>query len=398
MIRYKHLRLSSFFLRTNICKKTLAILILVLFLLLGTFLSYIEYYYGYFTDRDVASDMENFIISSTKNSSLNIDSQFNEETFANSTLGFERIYYVTTPNKDIHKDAIVLQSALSGLRVQYFPGVFSDKIDLKNIPPMSKESLKPGAIACYRAHANIWRHMLESELKTILILEGDAAWDMNFRAMMPKFKYGLESLMRHMNFLAPNEIANPLDPYFSSHWDILQFGSCYFSKDGIANSIKYYDPYVLSGQKIHDVVMKENERMIRYRAKDVCTTAYAVSRRGAMKLLARHNIDINEPIDVVISDMIDSKILDSYSVFPAMVFQWKYNSKIGVNDRTSDIDSVRDSFVFNIQRKKEWKKIHKTFNIWDYSKLYSNSRQKNPVLFHLKDTLMSKVESLDKNE
>lgn len=309
---------------------------------------------------------------------------------ANSTLGFEKIYYISVPGKDNQEDAIILQSSLTGLQVEKYEGVDKSKLFPAGLPPSSRKNLPPGVIACYRAHANVWREMLKQGLNTVFILEGDAAWDMNVRAMMPEFAVGFEKMLKFMNFINKDEKPTKEDPYMSNHWDMISFGSCFFEADGRTNSVRYHDPYVHPGLVYFGDKLKDNERVVRYRARDSCTTAYAVSRRGAQKLLSRHDIDLDGPVDMVMQEMIRDNYLDQYAVFPTMFFQWKYNKNIGEQKKNTDINNPDAPAVDPKVLKETWSNIHKTYNVWDYSDLYRSTPQKDPVLYHLMDNVMLK--------
>lgn len=54
-------------------------------------------------------------------------------------------------------------------------------------------------------------------------------------------------------------------------------------------------------------VVKAGHRMVRFRSQEVCTAGYAISRRGAQKLLAKTGSHLRGPIDLVIRDMVAKK-------------------------------------------------------------------------------------------
>lgn len=95
---------------------------------------------------------------------------------ANSTLNFGKIYHINLPSRHDREDAIVLQSAVSGIRTELVPGVTD--LDPKGLPPDSRngERLTPGAIGCFRSHANVWRKMIQDDIQSAMVIEADACW------------------------------------------------------------------------------------------------------------------------------------------------------------------------------------------------------------------------------
>ena len=74
----------------------------------------------------------------------------------NRTLGFESIQYLNLPHRTDRNDAMMLQAYISGIDLQYFPGVYEDDIKEVGLPPSSKKTKsKMRVVACYRAHANV---------------------------------------------------------------------------------------------------------------------------------------------------------------------------------------------------------------------------------------------------
>lgn len=303
---------------------------------------------------------------------------------ANSTLGFGNIFYINLPDRYAHDDAIVLQSVVTGIEAVQVDGVLKATLNEHGLPPSSGYVHK-GAKACYRAHANLWKRIVRDNLDTALILEGDAAWDMNVRGIMAQFSRGLEQLMQKMKFITPggNDTWTIDDPYNFKHWDVIQLGGCFPPSDGKDDSVAYPDPYVLPGLNYYGKPI-DNQRVVRWRSKEVCTTGYAVSRRGALKLLTRSNVDMNAPVDLVIRGMVDEKQLDLYAVYPNVFVQWEYEKGLGASDKNSDLREGEKEEMTGEEIKKAWDKAHKTLNVWTYSGGYTSSKFKDCALNHLK--------------
>lgn len=195
--------------------------------------------------------------------------------------------------------------------------------------------------------------------------------------------HGLESIMRQQGFLLPEEGATPEDPLLSSHWDFLQLGGCFPLRRRANLNIQYYDPYAPNFLKYYGEPVKPNHRVIRYRGEEVCTVAYAVSRRGALKLLLRTAVDMEQPVDLVIKEMIDNGQLQSYTVWPVFVNQWVYKKSLGIGYKDSEIRGPTGPSNNTSVSKTMWQTLHNTLNVWGY-RFPSDSRFTNGVLENLK--------------
>ena len=71
----------------------------------------------------------------------------------------------------------------------------------------------------------------------------------------------------------------------------------------------------------------------------VCLSAYAISRKGAEKMLLRGAIDLNEPVDVIIHHFTEKGYLNTYSLEPPLFGQWEYVDRIGANVLNSDVNT-----------------------------------------------------------
>lgn len=70
-------------------------------------------------------------------------------------------------------------------------------------------------------------------------------------------------------------------------------------------------------------LVEPGHRMIRHRSLEACSAGYAISQRGARKILSKTSSHLRAPIDLVIRDMIWNKELDSYSSYPITFSQWQ---------------------------------------------------------------------------
>ena len=176
----------------------------------------------------------------------------------NSTLGFHKIASINLPHRYDYDDAIVLQSLVSNITLDRYLGVDGESLEEAGLPPSSSthgpEPLSKNQQACFRAHANLWREMIENSWQTLLIMESDAMWDVDIKDQMRYLSVGLNDLMRkypstvetavgERQYAEESLIPTEADPYCSSNWDILSLGQCFEHELNSEQFVVYHDPY-----------------------------------------------------------------------------------------------------------------------------------------------------------
>src|SRR5262249_2930624 len=136
--------------------------------------------------------------SSTPNSRLLIPD--NEPHIANSTLDFQQIFAINLPSRLDRKDLLTVMAKHSNISVPIVPGVRSVAENALP-PPREPGSLRPEEYAVWRAHANVWRRVIQNDLTTALILEDDNDWDLNLKEQIPRIMNALHQIrrMKRMN-------------------------------------------------------------------------------------------------------------------------------------------------------------------------------------------------------
>lgn len=246
-----------------------------------------------------------------------------------------------------------MQAEITDLDITFSDGVRSSDIQKSILPPTS--DLNENEIACIRAHALTWRKMLQQNLATSLIMESDADWEVTIKASMSLIMENMPRLLR-----AGHTTASKRSSVHSQHvdnWDVLQLGVCQeLPNDRESDRISFADPYVpkfdqLDGGQQHLLTQyyggQSNQaqssgqldsmhfpRIIQRSNGSICTTAYAVSRTGAMKLLHQTSRFLDDAVDVIMNRMASRGLLSMFTVVPPIVGQWKY---IGDDRPNSDI-------------------------------------------------------------
>jgi GR25 family glycosyltransferase involved in LPS biosynthesis len=148
----------------------------------------------------------------------------------------------------------------------------------------------------------------------------------------------------------------------SNHWDLFSVGHCFEDSDSLNSTLFYEDAYVPPGQQYEDKALGR-ERVILKSKGIVCTTGYAVSQTGAAKLLLKSITNLDEPVDLLIGDMIKNGELVAYHMYPPVMAQWKYVDDIGMDKSNSDINKA-DSEEGAKNGDQAWAEVERTRNVW----------------------------------
>ncbi|KAH7632533.1 hypothetical protein B0T09DRAFT_75735 [Sordaria sp. MPI-SDFR-AT-0083] len=328
-----------------------------------------------------------------------------QQNAGNATLGFHSIKYINMKARYDREDAMALQAYLSGLKIDDYPAVEADMIDPVGMPPTHRPGkLKNGEKGCWRAHANIWSDQTRSRLPPILILESDAAWDLQIRPIMSLLNAHFITFLNNISstpvhdpsFNSPNNhkvhgkpsynpsnpiLPNPDDPWLSEHWDLFSIGQCFEYSQDHDIKLVYDDESVPEGKEYWGQKMGK-ERVIRKSGGITCTTAYAISHTGAAKLLLRSAMDLDNPVDLLMRRLTMSRDLVAYSLFPPVVAQWEYIGGIGMGERgaQSDINGGKHKDTPENAHMPGWKDVKEKGTIWTTKGHHSDVGFKNMVL------------------
>ncbi|VVT49891.1 uncharacterized protein SAPINGB_P002495 [Magnusiomyces paraingens] len=317
---------------------------------------------------------------------------------ANSTLGFQKLFYINLDTRYDLEDMIQLQSDVAGITPDLWPARKIEPNSFKGLPPASDDwpsKVALGLLGCLRSHADIWRATLKEKWETVLILEADAAWDIHVREMMAHFSKGFQEALPALSALnitdspmAPHGkpgdyVPTENDPYMAKHWDILQLGGCFEKKERAEFKHVYFDPTAhrkpipyADGSELGS-----HERAIRWQNELMCTTAYAITPTGARKLLLRMSLQLNTPVDGLISELVREDKLRAYSTTPNVFIQWQYRDGLGSNNKNSDISKFNPGDDASQEaRNRMWALARKEMKIWQYNGIFGMSGFLHPAL------------------
>lgn len=141
-------------------------------------------------------------------------------------------------------------------------------------------------IGSWRGHINAARQIVDNRLGSALIMEDDMDWDVRIKSQLVQFAQGTRQLLNTPAGSTPHS------PY-GDDWDVLWIGHCgetTFPKDDerkyvISND--YSVPSFKSLDTVNDEIKKhpEHSRFIHDVKGTICSFAYALSYKGAQKLI-----------------------------------------------------------------------------------------------------------------
>ncbi|KAL0933556.1 glycosyltransferase family 25 protein [Colletotrichum truncatum] len=256
-------------------------------------------------------------------------------SIGHSTLGFEKILVVSLPSRTDRRDSMVLQSSLNNLDIEFIDSVAGDTVVEKAIPKTTEhDRLSNGAIGCWRGHMNAIADVVRRNLSSVLILEDDVDWDVRIRDQLRDFAVSTHALTQPLyadptyknptgdgTFIdipfhhLPATVPPRLSPY-GDDWDLLWIGHCgmHFPFENNKNvprtRIIHTNEVTVAPKKNlwtfnipFTLIEKypEHTRAVHHAQEGVCTLGYAVSQKGARKLLQEVALkDVSDAYDILL--------------------------------------------------------------------------------------------------
>lgn len=278
-------------------------------------------------------------------------------------------------------------SSISGFRVDWIDGVAPDDVSPKSYPYVRvfSETLallliasqnwnfdhKPTEYAARRAHVNGMRRytinthfwllngiyelttpsVVEDRLGSAIIMEDDADWDVSIKTQLQSFASAVRSLQSAQK--------SPTTSPYGDDWDILWLGHCGVEckthqpyhltpNDPTIPASRHFLPYWRDPPPID----RPDDMRLTCAANDgVCSLFYAVSYRGAQRILAAlsvnpsglaEEIDTGAQFDVSLGRMCGHGFLRCFTTYPALT--GTYHSA-GPSTKASDIHSEEGDSV-----------------------------------------------------
>ncbi|WEW56536.1 hypothetical protein PRK78_001982 [Emydomyces testavorans] len=265
---------------------------------------------------------------------------------------FGRIYVVNLPSRTDRSDALVLMSALTGIKLDWIDGVNGHTVQEKALPPPAPQShFHLANIGSWRAHLNALRAVVENNLGSALILEDDADWDVRIKSQLRDFALASRTLLQPLlsqpsSFADPtlrdpsnspgmpqsfdlNQLPQTVPPMtspYGDNWDILWLGHCgtefpnseLQSKAELSGQlprgrVAHYNDATVPKDEHLLFLSKEDDprktypphtRVIHHAMGSICSLGYAVSQKGARRLLYELGVkSFDGPFDLMLRDV-----------------------------------------------------------------------------------------------
>lgn len=224
---------------------------------------------------------------------------------------------------------MALQSSVSDLAVQYIDAAETDMVADRPGEKSQATSGGNSSTESWPGHIAAIRSILDNHLLSALVLEEDVDWDIRIKSQMVALAEGVRSVLD-----VPLHDANQASPY-GDDWDVLWLGHCGDILPEEATNDKKI--HIISNDetvapKKHQRWLKalapypEQTRIVQTTGSPLCTFAYAVSHKGAQKLVADMEIQSNnQRFDNTLSRFCKNRELGAkcVSVQPMLFYQHK---------------------------------------------------------------------------
>jgi hypothetical protein len=219
-----------------------------------------------------------------------------------------------------------------GLELDYVDGV--TEIDEKALPPIlpSENEVQDGEKRAWRAHMNAIRTIVEQNISSALIFEGDIDWDMRIKSQMQDFAKASRLLLQPgreddvfniRESAVPPQAHDGASPFGNiNSWDILWLGHCgtqfvedekkgmlhtgraIIPDDETVPALQHFDKEFGSNEIVQEY--PSHTRVVHRERMGVCSLAYAISQAGARRFLYELGVrKIGAAMDIMIREMCD---------------------------------------------------------------------------------------------
>ena len=206
---------------------------------------------------------------------------------------------VSLPERTDHRDGLILASAVSNIDIQFVDGVRGDTVPKKVLPPGDHDGLSPSTVGSWRAHMNAIAKVVHDNLTSALIMEDDVDWDVRIKPLLKDFAVSSNTLVKtsdvgEIDFNDLMHVSQSSISPYGDNWDLFWLGHCGMTLPEKNRVVHYDDISVPELQHLHSWqpteitplnIYPKHTRVVMMESDGVCSLAYAISQRGARKLL-----------------------------------------------------------------------------------------------------------------
>ncbi|THC88929.1 hypothetical protein EYZ11_011620 [Aspergillus tanneri] len=252
----------------------------------------------------------------------------------NVTLGVEKIFVINLPTRPDKRDSIILGSSISNFHVDWIDGVTPDQISALSYPYVSA------------------RIIVDKGLGSAIIMEDDADWDVTVKTQLQS----LAIAVRALQGTSPMSTASP----YGDDWDILWLGHCGIEcQTNSSFFLTPRDPTILPPHHFlpywrepPPIERPDHARLTCTASDGACSIVYAVSYRGARKILSAlsvnptgiaEQIDIGAQFDVSLGRMCGNGYLRCFATYPSLTGGYITSSDIHDSGESKERSRERPS-------------------------------------------------------
>ncbi|RAL04467.1 uncharacterized protein BO80DRAFT_491192 [Aspergillus ibericus CBS 121593] len=254
----------------------------------------------------------------------------------NDTLGFEKIFAISSPKRLDRRDAIVLGSSATGFHVDFIDEVVYEEESVKGNGPAKDLA----DIAAFRSHLNAVQRIVADRLASALIIEDHIDWDVNLKTQLKGFALGAQKIQKSNASYSP----------YGDSWDLLWLGHCGVKCNTSSPvQIMPHDITAVSSQSLppysYDAPAGtgNNVRVTCKMEEAACSGAYALRYRASQKVLATLALSTApRPVkfEGLLSQLCRDGSLECYSSYPSLLGRWNWTSReAGPSDSIQETDS-----------------------------------------------------------
>ncbi|MCJ1266667.1 hypothetical protein MMC22_006552 [Lobaria immixta] len=287
----------------------------------------------------------------------------------NATLGFGKVFVINMKERTDKLDAVVMSASLTGFHVDAIEGVIGMEVSNRSLPidgvPKKSEWIQKkmnNIIGCWRSHLNFAHRIVSENLLSGLVMEDDADWSVYLKDQLVHVAEGSRYISD------PSRKTTEFQSPYGDDWDMLWLGHCGSKfRDQSPHYLIENDPTVPPPEQRtqdhapdFDSAGYDNTTRVVYRTGDgLCTQAYALSLRGARKLLLHYTRPIHfAPIDIGLRELCHDQIL-GFKCIAAFPTLWGSHRPAGPKNRDSDIQRWNpDAKVEMREKGLTWNIVH----------------------------------------
>ncbi|CAG8437511.1 7139_t:CDS:2, partial [Diversispora eburnea] len=194
---------------------------------------------------------------------------------------FNHIYCINLPSRSDRREKVTTIAKYHNLDIDFIEAINKD--DAKTLKHYLSD-LAPPHKTCYASHYKTYELVVSNNYQSALILEDDVDFEVNIK-----------------------DFLNAVQPFLPNNWEMFYLGNCAWD----TSDIIYYN----GADHGSDLILSKSLR-------PACSHAYAVSLRGAKKLL-EILVNVSKPVDVALIDLMLADKIFSLSLSPSIINQWK---------------------------------------------------------------------------